>query len=112
MRAELVALLQLGESRSKGQIPKSGVLGGGIHLRLCKDASSFEIEVKTGRLITYRLEPIVEHSPTRYQWVSAIQILLLRQFPNLSEIMKSAKQKIDLAENEAIGFDEEEMSML
>ena len=78
---------------AKGQIPKSGVLGGGIHLRLCKDASSFEIEVKSGRLITYRLEPI--DKTTRYQWVSAIQILLLRQFPNLSEIMKSAKQKID-----------------
>ena len=93
---------------AKGQIPKSGVLGGGIHLRLCKDSSCFEIEVKLGRSIIYRLEPI--DKTTRYQWVSAIQILLLRQFPNLSEIMKNAKQKIDLAEHEAIGFDDEDKS--
>jgi len=89
----------------KGQIPKSGVLGGGISLRLCKDSSCFEIEVKMGRQIIYRLEPI--DKTTRYQWVSAIQILLLRQFPNLSEIMSNAKTKIDLAENQAIGFVDE-----
>ena len=53
-------LLYFNSRITKRMIPKSGVLGGGIHLRLCKDAGSFEIEVKSGRLITYRLNPLTK----------------------------------------------------
>ena len=105
------AIFQPGQSRSKRTDSQERCFGWCIHLRLCKDASSFEIEVKTGRLIV----SLGTHCRTLTDTVisgSRLYKFFVETVSKSSEIMKSAKQKIDLAENEAIGFDEEEMSIL
>eukprot|EP00940_MAST-03C_sp_MAST-3C-sp2_P000451 g451.t1 len=87
---------------TKGQIPKSGVLGGGVALRLCRDGKSFEIDVRHNQHITYRFEPI--DRTTRHQWVSAIQILLLRQIPHIGQIVHDAEVALKKSEIESAGY--------